>query len=62
MKQFAEKCRAILSSDSWHDKKLTVPGKKDYNPSDFKGVPQNVLCGMDFRLPNEQKLVENKEK
>ena len=39
MKEFAEKCRAILSSDSWHDKNLTVPGLKDYDPSTFKGVP-----------------------
>ena len=39
MKEFAEKCRAILSSDSWHDKNLTVPGLKDYDPSAFKGVP-----------------------
>ena len=39
MKEFAEKCRTILSSNSWHDKKLTVPGLKDYDPSTFKGVP-----------------------
>lgn len=39
MKHFAEKCRSILSSDSWLNKFLTVPGMKDYDPSSFKGVP-----------------------
>lgn len=67
MNEFALHCKQLLSERGrWIDKKLDVPGKADFNPFSYKGVPfkpdgdeRCIQCGACIEICPQKAILED---